>query len=204
MVLAEVNTSSRRWRAHLLCGCGGAWWCRGRSLSADQWYAELRAAPSEFTQLQDEIASVLVLVGPHGDRPALGASSPRAPRPLSASAARGTVSVADDEPWRFSIRAWLMTQSLASFPCSFRNSRASGLVVEACVSLRRRSPWRRASHCGHSRAALPAESSPGSPRVRPTTVDRETLAAQELPDPRMGENRCQELTLAWTSFSAAC
>jgi hypothetical protein len=48
-----------------------------------------------------------------------------------------------------------MWQSLASLPEPLRYSRASGSVVEACVSLRRRSPWK-------SRSALrPPPVSPG-------------------------------------------
>src|ERR1700747_2889419 len=45
-------------------------------------------------------------------------------------------------PWLFSIIIWPMWQSLASFPTPLRNSRASGSVVEACVSLARFSPWK--------------------------------------------------------------
>ncbi len=76
-------------------------------------------------------------------RPAWGSIRCRAAKPPGTSS-RGSawpearVATAPTiRPWRFSISAWPMKQSLASLPRPLRYSRASGSVVEAWVSLRR-------------------------------------------------------------------
>jgi hypothetical protein len=61
-------------------------------------------------------------------------------------------------PWRFSIKAWPMKQSLASLPLPLRKSLASGSVVEACVSLVGCSPWKSRSPLRPSAAGLPLPS----------------------------------------------
>jgi hypothetical protein len=92
-----------------------------------------------------------------------------------------------------------MWQSLASLPRPLRTSRASGLVVEACVALLRRSPWK-------SRAALrppPAGGYAATCGSRPEAlhagegldqraVDREVLVRKQRPDCGLAEHRLEE------------
>src|SRR6266571_1350790 len=66
----------------------------------------------------------------------------------SGTASRSAVPVASDTwkstsiPFRFSIRAWPMNTSFASFPLPLRSRRASGSVVLSCVAFERFSPWK--------------------------------------------------------------
>src|SRR5918992_4242305 len=91
-----------------------------------------------------------------------------------------------------------MKHSRASLPLPLRNSRASGSVVEACVSLLRRSPWKsrlvlRPPPGGSSRSSLDRKLFKDAHASTRGAVDREVLAAQELPDPRVVQDRCQQL-----------
>ena len=105
---------------------------------------------------------------------------------------------ATTRPERLSMSRWPMKHSLPSLPAPLRNSRASASVVEACVSLRRRSPWK-------SRSPLrppPGGSSP-SPLGRKLFIEAQAWInvqstekcsrAQKLSDPRVVEHRRQEL-----------
>src|SRR5271169_1770998 len=101
-------------------------------------------------------------------------------------------------PLRFSISAWPMKHSRASLPGPLRKRRASGSVVEACVSFLRRSPWksrsRVAARCGRlARAVLRAKALQARPHLQQRAVDREVLARQQPFDLVLRQHRGQKL-----------
>ena len=104
-----------------------------------------------------EVGDVIGLVGAGRPPRRLRRSS------IASAASRSAVPVAwvrvasTMRPLRFSVIRWPIWQSLASLPAPLRNKRASGSVVEECVSLRRFSPWKlRSALRLPPRAAAPA------------------------------------------------
>ncbi len=93
----------------------------------------------DLAEFGDEVAGVEALVCAEGDRVrAVSVRRDQVQRGQPLGMARGRVAAAPTiRPFRFSISAWPMKQSLASLPGPLRNSLASGSVVEACVSLLR-------------------------------------------------------------------
>ena len=97
---------------------------------------------------------------------------------------RGSQSAPTISPLRFSISAWPMKQSFASLPRPLRYSRASGSVVEACVSFVRfcrGSPARRCApvRAARRRAVLRPEALRAGPGLEQRAVHREVLARQQ-------------------------
>lgn len=94
---------------------------------------------AERPRLGDEVAGVVVLVGPQG---ASGANAVRVYQ-LERRLALGhapVARVATACTTRHSIRTWPRYASRASTPCDFRYKRASGSVFDACVSFFRTWP----------------------------------------------------------------
>src|SRR5215467_469480 len=90
---------------------------------------------------------------------------------MSRAAARSAVPLASVSrastmsPLRFSVSRWPMWQSFASFPAPLRNSRASGSVVEKCVSFLRFSPRKLRSALRPPLRAPPPDGGPSLPSL---------------------------------------
>jgi hypothetical protein len=90
-----------------------------------------------------------------------------------------------------------MKHSRASLPGPLRNSRASASVVEACVSLRRRSRWKSRSPLRPGPDGSPEPSFGrkllAGPGFQQSTVDREMLARQQSLDLVLRQHRDEKL-----------
>src|SRR5882724_11781733 len=107
-------------------------------------------------------------------------------------------SVSTTSPFRFSIITLPQYASLASWPPLLRASRASGSVVDWCVSLLRFSPWK-STFGGQDRPVVDSsdpsvESSSDSPKLRSASVYREVLIAGQTFCLRLSNNLAEELT----------
>src|SRR3984893_14128793 len=112
---------------------------RGAAIGIVLRYMRRTAA---FAAAGDKVGGVIVLVAAHGAaRPGIvldHIERGRALRCALASVNRASTM----RPLRFSVIRCPMWQSLASLPAPLRNKRASGSVVEKCVSFLRFSPWK--------------------------------------------------------------
>src|SRR5690606_21478983 len=85
-------------------------------------------------------------------RAIIASAASRSARPLDSVVSTSTI-----RPLRFSIITWVMYASFASEPADLRDRRASGSVLDSCVSLLRRSPRKSTSSL---RPPPPGRSSP--------------------------------------------